>query len=151
MKKKERKGKRDQGRKFWDRKLWKKGAAAAAAVLLLCAALAIFLSGDGRKEDGSADMQEAESFPAGSASGKEMVNLALSEGVRVTAQASAGGIENLRLLAAPQPCIAYVALHECCHFLHPNHGKGFYQLLSALMPDWQERKRQLEETAGRWL
>ena len=58
---------------------------------------------------------------------------------------------NLRLLAAPRPCIAYVALHECCHFLHPNHGKGFYQLLSALMPDWRERKRQLEETAGRWL
>ncbi|HIY61819.1 MAG TPA: family 20 glycosylhydrolase [Candidatus Eisenbergiella pullistercoris] len=88
MKKKERKGKRDQGRKFWDRKLWKKGAAAAAAVLLLCAALAIFLSGDGRKEGGSVDMQEAESFPAGSASGKKMVNLALAEGVRVTADST---------------------------------------------------------------
>ena len=93
MKKKERKGKRDRGRKFWDRKLWnrklwKKGAAAAAAVLLLCAALAIFLSGDGRKEGGSVDMQEAESFPAGSASGKEMVNLALAEGVRVTADST---------------------------------------------------------------
>ena len=88
MKKKERKGNQVRGRKLWNRKLWKKGAAAAAAVLLLCAAMAIFLSGDGRKEDGSADMQEAESFPAGSASGKEMVNLALSEGVRVTADST---------------------------------------------------------------
>ena len=55
---------------------------------MLCVALAIFLSGDGRKDEGSADGQEAESFPAGSVSGKEMVNLALSEGVRVTADST---------------------------------------------------------------
>ena len=58
---------------------------------------------------------------------------------------------NLRLLAAPRSCVEYVALHEYCHLLHPNHGKGFYRLLEALMPDWRERRRLLEETAGPWL
>ncbi len=45
-----------------------------------------------------------------------------------------------QLLAAPRACIEYVVVHEYCHFLHPNHGKGFYALLADRMPDWKERK-----------
>ena len=50
---------------------------------------------------------------------------------------------NRRLLAAPRCCIEYVILHELCHFIHPNHSGQFYALLSALMPDWKERKKLL--------
>lgn len=48
-----------------------------------------------------------------------------------------------QLLAAPRECIRYVVVHEYCHFLHPNHGKGFYALLTDRMPDWKERKIRL--------
>ena len=50
---------------------------------------------------------------------------------------------NRRLLAAPKCCVEYVILHELCHFIHPNHSVKFYALLSALMPDWKERKKLL--------
>ena len=53
---------------------------------------------------------------------------------------------NRRLLAAPRCCIEYVVLHELCHFIHPNHSVKFYALLSALMPDWKERKKLLNRT-----
>ena len=48
-----------------------------------------------------------------------------------------------QLLAAPRECIRYVVVHEYCHFLHPNHGKGFYALLADRMPDWKARKIRL--------
>ena len=58
-----------------------------------------------------------------------------------------GGVTlNRRLLAAPRCCIEYVVLHELCHFIHPNHSGQFYALLSALMPDWKERKKLLNQT-----
>ena len=53
---------------------------------------------------------------------------------------------NRRLLAVPRCCIEYVTLHELCHFIHPNHSDQFYALLSALMPDWKERKKLLNQT-----
>lgn len=57
---------------------------------------------------------------------------------------------NTRLLEAPQNCIEYVVMHELCHFIHPNHSKNFYGFLAMLMPDWKERKKLLEKTAGYW-
>ena len=50
---------------------------------------------------------------------------------------------NKQLLAAPRECVEYVVLHEFCHFIHPNHSKQFYDLLSAIMPDWKVRKQRL--------
>ena len=44
----------------------------------------------------------------------------------------------------PPECIEYVVYHEFCHFLHPDHSKSFYELLSRLLPDWKERKKRLE-------
>lgn len=58
---------------------------------------------------------------------------------------------NKSLLAAPRACIEYVVLHEFCHFVHPNHSKQFYGLVEALMPDWKERKAQLERCAAEGL
>ena len=43
-------------------------------------------------------------------------------------------------------CIEYVVIHEFCHFRYPNHSKDFYAFMSVLMPDWKERKRELDET-----
>ena len=52
---------------------------------------------------------------------------------------------NTKLFEAPRNCIEYVVLHEFTHFLHPNHSKEFYEFVSMLMPDWKERKRELEK------
>lgn len=51
---------------------------------------------------------------------------------------------NKRLLEVPRNCIEYVAMHEYCHFIHPNHSKQFYGFLTMLMPDWKERKKELD-------
>lgn len=53
---------------------------------------------------------------------------------------------NRGLIEAPMCCIEYVVLHELCHFIHPNHSEKFYAFLSALMPDWRERKKLLNRT-----
>lgn len=37
----------------------------------------------------------------------------------------------------------YVALHELVHFLHHDHGPGFYAVMDELMPDWKERRKEL--------
>lgn len=55
---------------------------------------------------------------------------------------------NKRLIEAPRNCIEYVVMHEFIHFLHHNHSKLFYGMLSTLMPDWKERKRILESTSN---
>ena len=51
---------------------------------------------------------------------------------------------NYYLYKASAPCIEYVILHELIHFLYPHHNKDFYDLLTVHMPDWQERKKQLD-------
>ncbi len=52
---------------------------------------------------------------------------------------------NRALLEAPRECIRYVALHELCHLIHPDHSGRFYDLLSGWMPDWKRRKALLRE------
>ncbi|WP_024861445.1 M48 family metallopeptidase [Ruminococcus flavefaciens] len=53
---------------------------------------------------------------------------------------------NRRLIEAPRHCIEHVVTHEFCHFIHPNHSKDFYALLSAEFPDWKASKKELEKT-----
>lgn len=53
---------------------------------------------------------------------------------------------NLALIQAPPACIEYVVMHELCHLRYRGHGKRFYRLLDAVLPDWRARKRTLEET-----
>lgn len=50
---------------------------------------------------------------------------------------------NSQLIEKPRRCIEYVVLHEFAHFIHPNHSREFYALVERLMPDWKERKREL--------
>lgn len=58
---------------------------------------------------------------------------------------------NKQLLEAPRSCIEYVVMHELCHFIHPNHSKQFYSFLAMMMPDWKERREQLNKNAAYWL
>jgi hypothetical protein len=52
---------------------------------------------------------------------------------------------NSQLIKAPKYCIEYVILHELIHFIHRNHDGEFFRLLTALMPDWKERKQILDQ------
>jgi len=52
---------------------------------------------------------------------------------------------NIELARAPVHCIDYVIMHELCHLKHKDHSSTFWKLLSKLMPDWEVRKKRLEE------
>ncbi len=52
---------------------------------------------------------------------------------------------NSKLIEAPRNSIEYVVLHEFAHFIHPNHSKKFYDFMAMLMPDWKERKKELDK------
>lgn len=51
---------------------------------------------------------------------------------------------NFYLYKASVPCVEYVILHELAHFLYPYHNKDFYDFITIHMPDWQDRKKQLD-------
>lgn len=53
---------------------------------------------------------------------------------------------NSKLIEAPRNCIEYVILHELVHFIHPNHSRQFWDFVAMMMPDWKERKEELERT-----
>lgn len=55
---------------------------------------------------------------------------------------------NLRLSVKSERCIEYVLVHELCHLLHPDHSPAFHSAMTALMPDWRERKRELNGMSG---
>lgn len=54
-------------------------------------------------------------------------------------------ILNPELIAAPKDCIDYVITHELCHLKERNHTQAFYKLLSAMMKDWESRRKRLNE------
>lgn len=54
---------------------------------------------------------------------------------------------NLELVRMPTACIDYVITHELCHLVEFNHSERFYALQSRFVPDWQARKRELDELA----
>lgn len=55
-------------------------------------------------------------------------------------------ILNPELIKAPKGSIEYVIIHELCHLIHHNHTRAFYELQSAMMPDWKKWKERLENT-----
>lgn len=53
---------------------------------------------------------------------------------------------NPDLIKTPSVCLEYVIAHELCHLKHPHHGKAFFKMLTAVMPDWESRKERLEKS-----
>ena len=51
---------------------------------------------------------------------------------------------NYYIYQAQLSYIEYVVLHELIHFIHRNHNKDFYAMLSLYMPNWKERKNYLD-------
>jgi predicted metal-dependent hydrolase len=54
-------------------------------------------------------------------------------------------ILNPELISAPKDCIDYVIIHELCHLKQRNHSPAFYKLLTKAMPDWEVRRKRLNE------
>ncbi|WP_374306496.1 M48 family metallopeptidase [Dongia sp.] len=53
---------------------------------------------------------------------------------------------NVDLVRASPQLIDYVICHELAHAFFPDHGAGWRRLLDTIMPDWTDRKAQLEAT-----
>jgi len=50
---------------------------------------------------------------------------------------------NARLLDYPYACLRYVAAHELCHFIHPDHSAAFYAVLARAEPNWAALRARL--------
>ena len=53
------------------------------------------------------------------------------------------------LIHAPLRLIEYVAVHELCHLAQLNHSPAFYFQLASCLPDWRQRRRELQTRS--WL
>lgn len=51
---------------------------------------------------------------------------------------------NLRLAVYDLNVIKSVVYHEYCHFVHQNHSKDFYNLLSSVCPNWKDCDKMLK-------
>lgn len=52
---------------------------------------------------------------------------------------------NFYLFKTPVECVEYVILHELTHMIYHDHGANFKAFLTKNMPDWKERKKQLNK------
>lgn len=50
-----------------------------------------------------------------------------------------------RLMQYPREAVDYVVVHELAHIVHKNHGKDFYRLIEAVLPDWKQRNDLLKK------
>jgi predicted metal-dependent hydrolase len=51
---------------------------------------------------------------------------------------------NVDLVGAGPNLIDYVITHELAHGFYGDHSEDWRNLLSSILPDWEERKRHLE-------
>lgn len=47
---------------------------------------------------------------------------------------------NWKLILAPEEIIDYVIVHELCHLRERNHAKVFWQMVAAILPNWQQSR-----------
>jgi predicted metal-dependent hydrolase len=50
---------------------------------------------------------------------------------------------NTELAKKPPGCLEYILVHELLHLLEPTHNERFKALMRTFMPDWEERRREL--------
>lgn len=48
------------------------------------------------------------------------------------------------LMHVPRRLIDYVIVHELCHLVRLDHSKAYYFQVARCLPDWQQRRRELE-------
>lgn len=53
---------------------------------------------------------------------------------------------NLELMKVDDSCLEYVIVHELVHLKHKHHNKYFFNALTKFIPDWENRKRTLNQT-----
>lgn len=58
---------------------------------------------------------------------------------------------NEYLLKANRRCIQYIILHELTHLMYPYYNKEFYNFLTIQMPDWKQRKKDLNNDVVQWI
>lgn len=57
---------------------------------------------------------------------------------------------NWRIVQAPMRLVDYVVVHELAHLLHRGHGRDYWQAVRRIMPDYDQRHRDLKELGGRF-
>jgi predicted metal-dependent hydrolase len=55
---------------------------------------------------------------------------------------------NVDAVKLPVGCVDYLIVHELCHLRVPHHGRGFWRLLDASMPDWERWRKRLAGFEG---
>jgi len=64
-----------------------------------------------------------------------------------TCKPSTGKITlNTALAQAPNALIEYVIVHELTHLFEPSHNHRFKSLMTRYLPDWKERKKELNKS-----
>ncbi|MBN2667357.1 MAG: M48 family metallopeptidase [Bacteroidales bacterium] len=48
------------------------------------------------------------------------------------------------LIRLSKECREYVMIHELCHLKHHNHGAGFYNLLTEVLPGWKQTRAEIK-------
>lgn len=51
---------------------------------------------------------------------------------------------NWHLIFAPKPVLEYAVVHEICHLRYRSHAPEFWRLLGSILPDWEIRKKWLD-------
>ena len=52
---------------------------------------------------------------------------------------------NYRLALLPESLLDYVAVHELCHLKEMNHSLRFWNLVAKTIPDYKEKRKELEK------
>lgn len=50
---------------------------------------------------------------------------------------------NTELAKKPLGCLEYIVVHELVHLLEPTHNERFKALMRTFLPDWEDRRREL--------
>ena len=51
---------------------------------------------------------------------------------------------NWHAIVAPPEVIDYLVIHECCHLVHMNHSKAFWELVESLCPNYRVHREWLK-------
>ncbi|MBV7482601.1 M48 family metallopeptidase [Bordetella sp. BOR01] len=52
---------------------------------------------------------------------------------------------NTELAKKPPGCLEYIVVHELVHLLEPTHNERFRALMRTFLPEWEERRRELNQ------